>query len=189
LHKQPYWTYNRNYSEELPLASEQVGPKVVPSMFRYGGDGIFVFINNPKIKLNLYGSIRSVETELNKHGLVSQNIVGFYYLLRKKAGLLNKRINGFNVNNYQNSAIINNKSKNVSLRQALINLLSSENKLFDLEEVYMKIEDFYNVSDYQREVDNYHYPRIQHEIRAHLKKLVDERVISNISRAKYRIAK
>ena len=189
LHKQPYWTYNRNYSEELPLASEQVGPKIVPSMFRYGGDGIFVFINNPKIKLNLYGSIRSVETELNKHGLVSQNIVGFYYLLRKKAGLLNKRINGFNVNNYQNSAIINNKSKNVSLRQALINLLSSENKLFDLEEVYMKIEDFYNVSDYQREVDNYHYPRIQHEIRAHLKKLVDERVISNISRAKYRIAK
>jgi len=90
-HKQPYWTYNRNYSEELPLASEELGFRVVPSMFRYEGNGTFVSINNPKIRLNLYGPIRSVEAELNKHGLVSQNIVGFYYLLRKKAGLLNKR--------------------------------------------------------------------------------------------------
>ena len=105
LHKQPYWTYNRNYSEELPLASEEVGPKVVPSMFRYEGNGIFVFINNPKIKLNLYGSIRSVETELNKHGLTSQNIVGFYYLLRKKAGLLNKRIYETQGGTYSTSGI------------------------------------------------------------------------------------
>jgi len=149
LHRQPYWAYNRDHSEDLPLTSKELGSKVVPSMFRYEGNGIFVFIHNPKVKLNLYGSIRSIETELNKHGLISQNMVGFYYLLRKKAGLLNKRSNGFNVNNYQNSAIINNKSKNVSLRQALINLLSSENKIFDLEEIYMKIEDFYNVSDHQ----------------------------------------
>lgn len=103
-HKQPYWTYNRNYSEELSLASEEVGPKVVPSMFRYEGNGIFVFINNSKIKLNLYGSIRSVKTELNQHGLVSQNIVGFYYLLRKKAGLLNKRV-------YKTESISNSDSE------------------------------------------------------------------------------
>ena len=54
----------------------------------------------------------------------------------------------------------------------------------------MKIEDFYNVSDYQRELDqNYPYPRIQHEIRSHLKKLIDEKIILNLSRAKYCINK
>lgn len=107
LHKQPYWAYNRNYSEELPLASEEIGPKVVPSMFRHEGNGIFVFINNPKIKLNLQGSIRAVGADLDNHGLRSQNIVGFYYLLRKKAGLLNKRVyETENINNLDSEARI-----------------------------------------------------------------------------------
>ncbi len=191
LHKQPYWAYNRNYSEKLPSASEEVGPKVVPSMFRYEGNGIFAFINNPKIKLNLYGSIRSVKTELNKYGLVSQNIVGFYYLLRKKAGLLNKRIYESNMDNYENFE--RNKGyrdtspvRSTSLREALITLLNSEDRIFDLQEIYMKIEDFYNVTEYQRDIDlKYPRPRIQHEIRSHLANLVDQKIILNPSRAKY----
>ena len=187
LHKQPYWTFNRNYSEESSLTSEEVCPKVVPSMFRYEGDGIFVLINNPKIKLNLYGSIRSVETELNKHGLASQNIVGFYYLLRKKAGLLNKRVSMDNDhingnNGYGSTSFV----KSTSLREALLALLKSEDKIFDLKEIYMKIEDFYKVTEYQRDLDlKYPQPRIQHEIRSHLANLVNQKMILNPSRAKY----
>lgn len=191
LHKQPYWTYNREYSKSSNHElNERRGHKIVPSMFRYEGDGIFIFKSDPSIRLNLNGPIKMVEAELTKHGLWSKNVVGFYYLLRKGAGLLNKRIdNEFIMDNGKiekiNATPIIVK-KNISLRQALINLLKSENKVVDLQEIFLKIEDFYEVSNYQRELDpKYPYPRIQHEIRSHLKKLVNDDIVSHPSRAKY----
>ncbi len=52
--------------------------------------------------------------------------------------------------------------------------------------MFWLFEDFYNVSEYQRELDpKYPSPRIQHEIRSHLKKLVDDNIVSHPSRAKY----
>lgn len=92
LHKQPYWTYNRDYSEESDNDLKEIKEnKVVPSAFRYEGDGIFSYNDDSSIKLNLKGPIKMVEGELTKRGLCSQNIGGFYYSLRKRAGLLNKR--------------------------------------------------------------------------------------------------
>lgn len=92
LHKQPYWAYNPDYSEESGNDLKEINEnKVVPSTFRYEGDGIFSYNKDSSIKLNLNGSIKLVERELTKRGLCSQNIGGFYYLLRKRAGLLNKR--------------------------------------------------------------------------------------------------
>ena len=93
LHKQPYWAYNRDYSETSHNIREaNVGKKVVPSMFRYEDNGIFSFIDDPTIKLDLNLPIKVVNEELEKKNLWSENIFGFYYLLRKRAGLLNKRI-------------------------------------------------------------------------------------------------
>ena len=93
LHKQPYWAYNRDYSETSHKVREaNVGKKVVPSMFRCEDNGIFSFIDDPTIKLDLNLPIKVVNAELAKHNLWSENIFGFYYLLRKRAGLLNKRI-------------------------------------------------------------------------------------------------
>ena len=92
LHKQPYWAYNQDYSEESGNDLKEIKEnKVVPSSFRYDGGGIFSYSNDSSIKLNLKGSIKMVERELTRRGLYSQNIGGFYYLLRKRAGLLNKR--------------------------------------------------------------------------------------------------
>lgn len=92
LHKQPYWAYNRDYSEESGNDLKEIKEnKVVPSTFRHEGGGIFSYNRDSSIKLDLNGSIKMVERELTKQGLSSQNIGGFYYLLRKRAGLLNKR--------------------------------------------------------------------------------------------------
>lgn len=53
-----------------------------------------------------------------------------------------------------------------SLRQALINLLKSEDKVVELQDIYWKIGDFYEITEYQIDLDKKHpSPRIQHEIR------------------------
>lgn len=72
------------------------------------------------------------------------------------------------------------------VRQALINLLKNEDKVVELQEIYWKIGDFYEITEFSRDLDKKHpSPRIQHEIRSQLNKLNKDGIIDKPGRAKY----
>lgn len=73
-----------------PPPKETVEGKVTARMFKHIGKGIFVLEADERVRLDLNKPSREVEEELKKHGLGTQNIGGFYYNLRRKAGLLHK---------------------------------------------------------------------------------------------------
>lgn len=62
--------------------------KVTAGMFKHIGGGIFVLKTDESVRLDLNKSSREVEATLKKHGLGTENLGGFYYQLRTKAGLI-----------------------------------------------------------------------------------------------------
>ena len=64
--------------------------------------------------------------------------------------------------------------------------LKNEDKVVELQEIYWKIGDFYEITEFSRDLDKKHpSPRIQHEIRSQLNKLNKDGIIDKPGRAKY----
>ena len=68
--------------------------KVIASDFTYKGDGIFALKLDPSITIDVKKRIRLVGEQLAKQGLWTKRLPSFYYLLRKKVGLLHTPTEG-----------------------------------------------------------------------------------------------
>ena len=61
--------------------------EVVPEEFKHEGRGIFVWKNDPKVRLDLNKRVAEVHEDMKRLGLRPKSKWGFYYALRNRAGL------------------------------------------------------------------------------------------------------
>lgn len=73
------------------------------------------------------------------------------------------------------------------MEQALIKVFKNNpNRQFSLEEIRFEFQNYYNLSDYQKEDDlKYPQPRWHHEIRSILNKLVKRGIVKRLRRNCY----
>ncbi len=71
-----------------------------------------------------------------------------------------------------------------SLENAVIEVFQSQpDKVFTIQEIYDRIEDYYDLSDYQKELDpKYPQPRYCHEVRSIVARLERLGVVKKIAR-------
>lgn len=80
-------------------------------------------------------------------------------------------------------------AKNQSIREALLEMLRKEGGQLSIQEIYSLIENYYPLTNFQKEPDKkYPSPRIQHEIRSILTRLVKKGLVEKPKRAYYKIA-
>ena len=79
--------------------------------------------------------------------------------------------------------------KTTSLREAIVRVFEGEpNKRFALKEIYERIEDHYDLSEYEKELDaRYPQPRFYHEARSIIASLEKEGVIERLDRDRRRL--
>ena len=79
--------------------------------------------------------------------------------------------------------------KATNLRDAIVRIFEGEpNKRFTLREVYERLEDHYELSEYDKELDpKYPQPRYYHEARSIIATLEKEGVIERLDRDRRRL--
>ncbi|OGW72071.1 MAG: hypothetical protein A2047_01940 [Omnitrophica bacterium GWA2_41_15] len=79
----------------------------------------------------------------------------------------------------------------MSIEEAIIRVFKNKpNKIFAVQEIYSDFEEYYDLSDYQRQLDSNHpQPRFHHEIRSVLAKLEHDGIIIRIGRNERKLAK
>ncbi len=76
----------------------------------------------------------------------------------------------------------------ISLREAILELLKQKDKPISLQNIYFEIDKYYLVTSYEKELDEkYPSPRIEHEIRSIITRLVKEKRVTRQKRGFYQI--
>ncbi len=89
--------YKPTKEKQKQITGEEIGEKelvegvkkVIASHFTYKGSGIFVLESDPSVTIDVKKRIRLVGEQLAKQRLWTKRLTSFYWLLRKKADLLN----------------------------------------------------------------------------------------------------
>ncbi|MBI5194083.1 MAG: hypothetical protein HZA08_11680 [Nitrospirae bacterium] len=77
----------------------------------------------------------------------------------------------------------------MSIENAIIQLFTDRpEKIFGVQEIYGGLQTYYQLSDFQRELDPKHpQPRFHHEVRSILARLEKQGIIENLGRNKRRL--